>query len=65
MHPECALPITSWYDDMEDTELYMLTPILQGMGKLNDIRTLIRTIVFEDKVLFNKANQILQGGRVG
>jgi carboxy-terminal domain RNA polymerase II polypeptide A small phosphatase len=65
MHPECALPITSWYDDIEDTELYMLTPILQGMSKLNDIRTIIKSIVFEDKVLFNKANQILQGGRVG
>ena len=65
MHPQCALPITSWYDDMEDTELHLLLPILEGLQKVNDVRTIIKPIVFEDKVLFNKALQILQGGRVG
>jgi len=57
MHPQCALPITSWYDDMEDTELHLLLPILEGLQKVNDVRTIIKPIVFEDKVLFNKALQ--------
>lgn len=65
MHPECALPITSWYDDMDDTELYMLTPILQSLAKVEDVRDYIKSIVFEDKVLFNKASQVLQGGKMG
>ena len=65
MHPECALPITSWYDCMRDTELYMLTPILESLSKLNDVRTVIKSIVFEDKVLFNKASQLLEGGKIG
>jgi hypothetical protein len=65
MHPECALPITSWYDDMDDTELYMLTPILQSLAKVDDVRDFIKSIVFEDKVLFNKASQVLQGGKMG
>ena len=65
MHPECAIPITSWYDDMDDTELYLLTPILESLSKLDDVRTVIKSIVFEDKVLFNKASQILKGGKLG
>lgn len=65
MHPECALPITSWYDDMADTELYLLTPILNSLSKVEDVRDYIKSIVLEDKVLFNKANQILSGGKMG
>eukprot|EP00345_Euplotes_harpa_P009040 CAMPEP_0168352674 /NCGR_PEP_ID=MMETSP0213-20121227/22731_1 /TAXON_ID=151035 /ORGANISM="Euplotes harpa, Strain FSP1.4" /LENGTH=271 /DNA_ID=CAMNT_0008364009 /DNA_START=656 /DNA_END=1471 /DNA_ORIENTATION=+ len=49
---------------MEDTELYMLTPILESLSKIEDVRTIIRSIVFEDKVLFNKAANILQGGKI-
>lgn len=65
MHPECALPITSWYDDMADTELFLLTPILDSLSKVKDVRDYIKSIVFEDKVLFNKANQVLKGGKMG
>ena len=50
---------------MEDTELYLLTPVLESLAKVTDCRTIIKSIVFEDKVLFNKANQILQGGKLG
>ena len=65
MHPEWALPCTSWYDDMEDTELFMFVPILEALSKINDVRTIIKSIVFEDKVLFNKASQVLKGGKLG
>lgn len=65
MHPEWALPITSWYDNMDDTELYLLTPILEWLAKADDIRTILKSIVFEDKVLFNKASQVLKGGKIG
>ena len=65
MHPEWALPITSWYDNMDDTELYLLTPILEWLSKVDDVRVALKSIVFEDKVLFNKASQVLQGGKIG
>lgn len=65
MHPECALPISSWYDDMDDTELFMLSPILEELSKVEDVRTVLKSIVSDNKVLFNKAAQILKGGRVG
>ena len=64
MHSEWALPITSWYDDMEDTELYMLTPILEWLAKVEDVRNVLKQIVSDDRVLFNKAWQVLQGGKV-
>jgi RNA polymerase II subunit A small phosphatase-like protein len=37
-HPECSLPITSWYDDMNDNELDMLTPILEALSRAEDVR---------------------------
>lgn len=50
---------------MEDTELYMLTPILENLSKVDDVRTFLRQIIYEDRVLFNKAALIFQGGKVG
>lgn len=50
---------------MEDTELYSFVEILEPLSKVEDVRTIIESIVFEDKVLFNKACQILKGGKLG
>jgi len=33
-HTECAIPITSWYDDPSDNELTLLTPILESLSKV-------------------------------
>ena len=32
LQPENAIPILSWYDDYEDTELYKLMPLLIGLS---------------------------------
>mmetsp|Transcript_2493 Transcript_2493/g.2346 ORF Transcript_2493/g.2346 Transcript_2493/m.2346 type:complete len:98 (-) Transcript_2493:526-819(-) len=50
---------------MEDTELYLLAEVLEPLSKVQDVREIIEHIVFEDKVLFNKASQILKGGKLG
>lgn len=50
---------------MEDTELYMLTSVLDNLSRVEDVRNFIGSFVFEDKVLFNKAAQIFQGGKMG
>jgi TFIIF-interacting CTD phosphatase-like protein len=63
MHPECAIPITSWYTEKDDTELYLLTPILECLAEVDDVRVYLKVIVKEDRVLFNKAAEVLQGGR--
>jgi RNA polymerase II subunit A small phosphatase-like protein len=35
--PENAIPITSWYDDPEDTELYRLLPVLDRLARSRDV----------------------------
>lgn len=64
-HRECAIPCTSWYDDLTWTELYQLIPILECLAKVNDVRPYISSFVKEDRVLFSKASQVLRGGKLG
>ena len=39
--PENAVPILSWYDDMTDTELFKLMPLLVGLSKIPDVRKVL------------------------
>lgn len=58
-HTQNAIPITSWYDDMIDRELYKLIPILEALSKTDDVRPFLQQIVHDDRVLFAKAAAIL------
>eukprot|EP01135_Chromosphaera_perkinsii_P007367 Nk52_evm15s805 gene=Nk52_evmTU15s805 len=40
-HPENALPIRSWFDDEEDTELLKILPVLEDISKVNDAREIL------------------------
>jgi len=40
-HPNHAVPIDSWFDDMNDTELYDLVPILEELVKVDDVTTVL------------------------
>mmetsp|Transcript_17438 Transcript_17438/g.25943 ORF Transcript_17438/g.25943 Transcript_17438/m.25943 type:complete len:234 (-) Transcript_17438:63-764(-) len=40
-HPENALPILSWFDDENDTELLDLIPFLEDITKVDDVRTVL------------------------
>lgn len=42
--PENGLPITSWFDDLQDRELYNLTPLLVGLSKVPDVRTVLSKV---------------------
>ncbi|CDJ42820.1 NLI interacting factor-like phosphatase domain-containing protein, putative [Eimeria tenella] len=41
-HMENAIPIKSWFDDPNDTELLDLIPILRSLATVDDIRPMIR-----------------------
>ncbi|XP_078544949.1 carboxy-terminal domain RNA polymerase II polypeptide A small phosphatase 2 isoform X1 [Lissotriton helveticus] len=38
-HPENAVPVQSWFDDMADTELLSLIPIFEDLSETEDIYT--------------------------
>ena len=40
-HPENAVPILSWYDDLDDRCLFELIPLLEALSQVNDVRTVI------------------------
>ena len=64
-HRENAIPCTSWYEDPEDTELFQLIGVLECLSKVNDVRPYIKAFVKDDRVHFNKASQVLKGGKIG
>ena len=39
--PENGLPISSWFEDLSDRELYNLTPLLVGLSNIPDVRTVL------------------------
>jgi RNA polymerase II subunit A small phosphatase-like protein len=36
--PENGMPILSWYDEISDTKLFELIPVLKLMSEVNDLR---------------------------
>jgi RNA polymerase II subunit A small phosphatase-like protein len=40
-HPENAVPILSWYDDLDDRCLFELIPLLEALSQVHDVRTVI------------------------
>ncbi|XP_034024839.1 CTD (carboxy-terminal domain, RNA polymerase II, polypeptide A) small phosphatase-like a isoform X2 [Thalassophryne amazonica] len=43
-HPENAVPVQSWFDDMSDTELLDLIPLFEGLSKEEDVYSLLQTL---------------------
>nr|XP_032824452.1 carboxy-terminal domain RNA polymerase II polypeptide A small phosphatase 1-like [Petromyzon marinus] len=41
-HPENAVPVGSWFDDMSDMELLDLIPLFEELGKTEDIFTILQ-----------------------
>lgn len=42
LQPQNALPVTSWYDNKDDRELLALTPILEKLSRVSDVRPFLR-----------------------
>ena len=55
LHPENGLPIQSWYDDKSDRVLYTITPILEFLADVGDVREHIKKIVFDNKINYIRA----------
>lgn len=55
--PENAVPCTSWYDDMSDTELDRIATILEKLAYEDDVRKVIRKIIKNNQI-DDRAEQI-------
>jgi RNA polymerase II subunit A small phosphatase-like protein len=55
LHPENGLPIQSWYDDKNDKELYNITPILEFLADVGDVREHIKKMVFDNRINYVRA----------
>jgi len=43
-HPDNAVPVISWFDDMNDQELLDLIPFLESLSKVDNIYNVLRTV---------------------
>uniref|UniRef100_A0A8D8Y6N1 protein-serine/threonine phosphatase n=1 Tax=Cacopsylla melanoneura TaxID=428564 RepID=A0A8D8Y6N1_9HEMI len=41
-HPDNAVPVASWFDDMTDTELYDLIPFFERLAKMDSVYSFLR-----------------------
>lgn len=59
-HPENAIPILSWYDDLDDRCLFEMLPLLEAMANVDDVRTVIPKIVNREIALvdYQLANSV-------
>ena len=59
LHPENAIPIETWLDNSNDIMLYQLTPILELLAKVNDVRIYLKKIIDKNGIDYKKAFNVL------
>lgn len=55
LQPANGVPISSWYDDKSDQELFSLGSFLENLSKVDDVRPFISKIIQNDKVNYKTA----------
>ncbi|RWS29940.1 protein l(2)37Cc-like protein [Leptotrombidium deliense] len=43
-HPDNAVPVASWFDDMSDTELHDLIPFFEKLSKTDNVHTVLKNV---------------------
>ena len=54
-----GFPIKSWFEDKNDDELLKITPILEFLSYVPDVRDYIKKIVYQNKVQFDIVKQVI------
>ena len=61
LHPENGLPILTWFEDKSDRELYQITPILEFLSYVKDVREFIPKFVGPGNgINYQKVNEIIK-----
>ena len=62
LHPENGLPILTWFEDKNDTELYQIMPVLEFLSYVPDVRDYVPKLVgSNNKIDYEKAREIING----
>ena len=56
---ENGLPITTWYEDKEDEELFHIFPILEFLANVDDVREYIYKFVYNNEIQYKIAYGII------
>ena len=59
LNPDNGLPILSWFEDKNDRELFNITPVLEFLSEVPDVRDYIKKIVVNNEINFSKANTLI------
>ena len=55
-----GLPILTWFNDKNDKELYYITPILEFLSDVYDVREYIKQIVINDCISYNNTIKVIE-----
>ncbi|KAL5005683.1 hypothetical protein ScPMuIL_016841 [Solemya velum] len=55
-HPDNAVPVNSWFDDMDDTELLDLVPFFEGLSQSESVYTQLRNLSLNTSNASNPSN---------
>ena len=58
-NPENGLPILAWFDDRNDKELYKITPILEFLSGVYDVREYVKQIVINNSISYDHALNVI------
>ena len=62
LHPDNGLPILTWFEDKNDTELFKLKPVLEFLSYVPDVRDFIPKFIGENnKINYEKTKEIING----
>mgnify|MGYP002624473779 CR=1 FL=1 len=61
LNQDNGIPISTWYDDINDNELNKLIPLLIYLSKVNDVRPIIKQVLNtqKTKIDFNSLNSLI------
>ena len=69
LNKENGLPIKSWFVDKNDWDLRRITPILDTLSKVDDVRNYIKKVVENNNILYENTHLLhdtyieLEGGK--
>ena len=60
MNVENGVPIKSWYDDKDDNDLQRLSPILECLAYVPDVRDYIKKFCINNEILYSNSKKIIE-----